>query len=76
MNIVTSLTAAVSGGAVAAVIYAGSIALAALTAIAARTPQRRRDARHVLEVLLRPHRSGRCPAARRSHSHPAKTEES
>ncbi len=76
MNIVTSLATAVSGGAVAAVIYAGSIALAALTAIGARTPQRRRDARHVLEVLLRPHRSGRCPAARRPQPLPGKTEES
>jgi len=38
---------------IGAAVYAGTVATIALTAALARTPERRRDARETLKVLLR-----------------------
>jgi hypothetical protein len=52
-----TLTHLLDGAAVEAsvtgVVYAGVVSIAALTAIAAPTANRRRDARNVLKLLLR-----------------------
>ncbi|GAA0918096.1 hypothetical protein [Virgisporangium aurantiacum] len=53
----SALSALIHDGALAAgigtVLYTATVATAALTALLARTPRRRRDARAVLTILLR-----------------------
>jgi hypothetical protein len=53
----SALPALIHDGALAAgigtVLYTSTVTAAALTALLARTPQRRRDARAVLTILLR-----------------------
>jgi hypothetical protein len=44
------------GASAAGVLYAGTISIIAMTAIAAPTPERRRDARAVLKLVLRSRR--------------------
>ncbi|MDF3302528.1 hypothetical protein [Streptomyces tropicalis] len=44
---------------IGAALYAGTVAVVALTAALARAPERRRDARETLKVLLRRKAGGR-----------------
>ena len=44
--------------ATASLLYGGILAIVALTSVLARTPERRRDARSTLTILLRKRRSG------------------
>ena len=54
MTILTGLIhGAAAGASFAGLVYAGTISITALTAIAAPTAERRRDARAVLKLMLR-----------------------
>ncbi len=53
MNILTYLIhCATDGAGIAGVLYAGSVSVIMMTAVAAPTPERRRDARAVLKLIL------------------------
>ena len=47
---------AAAGASVTGLVYAGTISITAVTAIAAPTTERRRDARSVLKLMLRTRR--------------------
>lgn len=57
MTILTHLIrGATEGASIAGILYAGTVSVIALTAIAAPTAERRRDARAVLKLMLRSRR--------------------
>lgn len=47
---------ATEGASIAGVLYAGTVSIIVVTAVAAPTPERRRDARAVLKLILRSRR--------------------
>jgi hypothetical protein len=47
---------ATKGASIAGALYAGTVSIIVMTAIAAPTPERRRDARAVLKLILRSRR--------------------
>ena len=56
MTILTHLIrSALDGATITGMLYAGTVSITALTAIAAPTPERRRDARAALKIMLRAH---------------------